>query len=263
MKINLRTLFRLFVGVLGVVSVWTSISLHPVPVVAQATSVVQATPLSQSTPRTAPFQVPPLPYAYDALTPSIDVETMHLHHDKHHQAYVDKLNGAIARHPELASRTAEELLLDLPRIPEDIRTIVYNNAGAHLNHSMFWENMAPGQSGVPSGELAAAINQTFGSFDNFKQQFNEAGVKVFGSGWAWLVMAKNGNLRIMSTPNQDTPIMTGLIPLLGSDVWEHAYYLTYQNRRADYLKAWWRVVNWDRVDQRFRLAKQALSQSHS
>jgi len=257
MKLNLRTLFRLVVGVLGMVSVWTTIALHPVPVVAQSTAP------APSTPRTAPFQVPPLPYAYDALAPAIDVETMHLHHDKHHQAYVNTLNAAISRHPELASRTAEELLSDLPRIPEDIRTIVHNNAGAHLNHSMFWENMAPGQSGVPSGELAAAINQTFGSFDNFKQQFSEAGVKVFGSGWAWLVMAKNGNLQIVSTPNQDTPITTGLIPLLGSDVWEHAYYLTYQNRRADYLRSWWSVVNWNRVQERFTLEKQALSHSHS
>jgi Fe-Mn family superoxide dismutase len=236
--------------VMGAIALWftTTIDTH--------LDIVSATPAPVSIAATATtFQVPPLPYADDALAPYIDAQTMHLHHDKHHQAYVNNLNAAIEKHPEFRNKTVEDLLRDLDRLPDDIRLIVRNNAGGHLNHLMFWKSMAPNRGGVPTGEIAIAINQTFGSFDRFKQQFNEAGTKVFGSGWAWLVLGRNGKLQIMSTPNQDSPLITGNYPLLGNDLWEHAYYLTYQNRRADYLNAWWNVVNWDEVNKRFTAAK--------
>lgn len=216
---------------------------HPLPTITAAAEI-------------APFQVPPLPYAYDALAPYIDARTMHLHHDKHHQTYVEKLNAAIAKYPELSNKNAAELIQKLDRVPEEIRTVVRNNAGGHLNHSLFWESMAPNQAGVPTGTIATAINQSFGSFDNFKQQFNQTGAKLFGSGWVWLVLAKDGNLKIVTSPNQDNPVMEGNYPLLGNDLWEHAYYLTYQNKRAEYLNAWWSVVNWDVVGQRLAQAQQ-------
>jgi Fe-Mn family superoxide dismutase len=206
----------------------------------------------------APFQVPPLTYSYDALAPYIDAETMHLHHDKHHQASVTALNAAIEKYPQLRNQTAQELILKLNQIPDEIRTVIRNNAGSHLNHSLFWQSMAPNQGGVPTGEIATAINQSFGSFDAFKQKFNEAGTKRFGSGWVWLVLDQNrDSLQVMDTPNQDNPLMQGYYPLLGNDVWEHAYYLTYKNRRADYLNAWWSVVNWDNVNQRYMQAKRS------
>jgi superoxide dismutase, Fe-Mn family len=197
------------------------------------------------------FEVPALTYEYNALEPTIDEATMHLHHDKHHQAYVTNLNAAIEKHPELGSKTIEELIKDLSAIPADIQAAVRNNGGGHLNHTMFWESMGPGAGGTPTGALADAITSTFGSFDAFKEQFNDAGVKRFGSGWAWLVKDSTGKLSIVSTANQDNPISDGLTPILGNDVWEHAYYLNYQNRRPDYLKAWWNVVNWDAVAKRF------------
>jgi len=198
-----------------------------------------------------PFTVPDLPYPYDALEPHIDKETMMLHHDKHHAAYVTNLNAAMDKHPELASKSAYELIGDLNAVPEDIRTAVRNNGGGHVNHTMFWSIMGPRAGGDPKGALADAIKNTFGNLDAFKNQFNDAGLKQFGSGWAWLVLTKDGKLQVMSTPNQDNPMSTGSRPVLGNDVWEHAYYLKYQNRRADYLKAWWNVVNWDAVAKRF------------
>jgi Fe-Mn family superoxide dismutase len=197
------------------------------------------------------FEVPPLPYDYNALDPHIDEETMHLHHDKHHAAYVNNLNAAIEKHPELQGKSAEELITDLNAVPEDIRTAVRNNGGGHVNHSMFWQIMGPNGGGQPTGAIADAINAAFGSFDNLKAQFNDAGVKRFGSGWAWLVKDANGNLSVVSTANQDNPMSDGQTPILGNDVWEHAYYLKYQNRRPEYLNAWWNVVNWDEVNRRY------------
>jgi Fe-Mn family superoxide dismutase len=193
------------------------------------------------------YELPPLAYAYEALEPTIDETTMHLHHDKHHQAYVTNLHGAIDKHPELAVKTPEELIADLNAIPEDIRMVVRNNGGGHVNHSAFWVWLTPGGSKAPTGALATAIDQTFGSFDNFKAQFQDAGAKRFGSGWVWLVKDPSGKLSIISTANQDNPLSDGLKPVLGNDVWEHAYYLKYQNRRPEYLAAFWNVVNWDIV----------------
>ncbi len=200
-----------------------------------------------------PHTVPPLPYDYSALEAAIDEQTMHLHHDKHHQAYVDKLNGAIEKHPELEGKSAEELIKDLNAIPEDIRTVVRNNGGGHVNHTMFWEIMGPSGGGEPTGAIGDAITEAFGSFEDFKKQFNEAGVGRFGSGWVWLVKA-GGALKIVSTANQDNPLSDGQYPILGNDVWEHAYYLRYQNQRPKYLEAWWNVVNWDAVNDRFASA---------
>jgi superoxide dismutase, Fe-Mn family len=199
------------------------------------------------------YEVPPLPYDYDALEPTIDEQTMHLHHDKHHQAYVDKANGALEG-TEWDGKPIEEVLKSLDALPEDKRGAVRNNGGGHYNHSLFWEAMGPGKGGAPSGDLASAIDEAFGSFDDFKAKFEAAGAGQFGSGWAWLVL-DGGKLAVTSTPNQDNPVSQGQIPLLGNDVWEHAYYLTYQNRRPDYLKAWWDVVDWDKVAERHSAAK--------
>jgi Fe-Mn family superoxide dismutase len=199
-------------------------------------------------------EVPALPYAYNALEPHIDEQTMHLHHDKHHAAYVTKLNGAIEKHPELGSKSPEDLLRNLSALPEDVRGVIRNNGGGHVNHTMFWQIMGPQKGGNPTGAVADAINKTFGSFDAFKEKFEAAGVNQFGSGWAWLVKTKSGEFKITSTPNQDNPISNGEFPVLGNDVWEHAYYLKYQNRRPDYLKAWWNVVNWDEVNKRLAQA---------
>jgi superoxide dismutase, Fe-Mn family len=195
------------------------------------------------------FEVPPLPYDYSALEPHIDEQTMRIHHDKHHQAYVDNANKALEG-TEWADRPVEEILADLEIISEDKRAAVRNNAGGHANHSLFWEIMGPNGGGEPSGSLGDAITSTFGSFADLKAAVNDAGVKRFGSGWTWLVHDGTG-LNVVSTPNQDSPITNGQTPLLGIDVWEHAYYLKYQNRRPDYLEAWWNVVNWDAVQQRF------------
>src|SRR5947209_6025965 len=196
-----------------------------------------------------PFEVPPLPYDYAALEPHIDEQTMRLHHDKHHQAYVDKANGALEG-TDLADAPAEDVVTKLDSLPEDKRQVVRNNGGGHLNHSLFWESMSPDGGGDPDGDLAGAIGNEFGSLDAFKEQFEQAGVNRFGSGWAWLV-TRDGKLEVTSTPNQDNPLMEGAIPLLGNDVWEHAYYLTYQNRRPEYLKAWWNVVDWGKVAERY------------
>ena len=196
------------------------------------------------------FELPKLPYDYAALEPTIDEATMKLHHDKHHQAYITNLNAAIEKHPELGSKSAEDLIADLNALPEDVRGPIRNNGGGHVNHTMFWEIMKPGGGGEPTGKISEHIKKDFGSFEDFKKQFNEAGVKQFGSGWAWLV-SKGGKLTIISTANQDSPLSQNLFPILGNDVWEHAYYLKYNNRRPDYLAAWWNVVNWDEVNKRF------------
>jgi superoxide dismutase, Fe-Mn family len=199
-----------------------------------------------------PYSVPDLPYAYDALEPTIDDETMHLHHDKHHQAYVTQVNAALEG-TEWAEKPIEEVLQNLDQIPDDKRTAVRNNGGGHYNHSLFWEWMSPSGGGAPDGALADAINSAFGSFDDFKAKFKDAGVKRFGSGWSWLVHDGSG-LAVVSTANQDNPISDGSTPLLGVDVWEHAYYLKYNNRRPDYIDAWWNVVNWARVADLFGTA---------
>ncbi|GHO80816.1 hypothetical protein KSD_85870 [Ktedonobacter sp. SOSP1-85] len=199
------------------------------------------------------FQLPPLPYDYQALEPYIDTQTMQIHHDKHHATYVSNLNAALEGH-EFASLAVEQVLARLNEVPEAKRTAVRNNGGGHANHTLFWETMTPGGSKEPTGALAQAITSTFGSFDAFKAAFNDAGAKRFGSGWAWLVLNKNGQLEVTSTPNQDSPLLDGNVPLLGNDVWEHAYYLKYQNRRPEYLSAWWNVVNWDIVGRRFEQA---------
>jgi superoxide dismutase, Fe-Mn family len=199
------------------------------------------------------FTVPDLPYDYAALEPHIDEQTMRIHHDKHHKAYVDNANAALAGTP-LENASVEDVVADLSQVPEDKRTAVRNNAGGHLNHSLFWESMGPNGGGAPSGDLAAAIDSAFGSFDDFKAQLKDAGVKRFGSGWAWLVW-DGSKLAIVSTANQDNPLSDGQKPLLGVDVWEHAYYLKYQNLRPAYLDAWWNTVNWDKVAERFSAAR--------
>ena len=200
------------------------------------------------------YELPALPYAYNALEPHISRETMELHHDKHHATYVTNLNNALKDHPDLASRSAEDLIKNLNSLPESVRTAVRNNGGGHVNHTFFWEIMKPGGSNQPTGALAAAINQTFGGFDQFKQQLAAAGAGRFGSGWAWLTVS-NGNLEISSTANQDSPLSQGKTPILGVDVWEHAYYVDYRNLRPAYITAWWNVVNWDEVGKRYDAAK--------
>jgi Fe-Mn family superoxide dismutase len=196
------------------------------------------------------FELPPLPYAYDALEKSIDTQTMQLHHDKHHATYVNNLNAALKDHP-FAALSVAEVVARLNEVPEAIRTAVRNNGGGHANHSMFWQIMSPNGGGTPGGNLGSAINSKFGSFDAFKTAFNDAGAKRFGSGWVWLVLDKTGSLQVVSTANQDNPLTDGLFPILGNDVWEHAYYLRYQNRRPEYLAAWWNVVNWAEVEKRY------------
>ncbi len=229
------------VGIMTPPSLWAAEPAKPAPPVAKP-----VTPTA--------FTVPPLAYAYDALEPHIDERTMKIHHDLHHGAYVKNLNAAVEKYPQLKGKTAEALIRDLKSIPEEIRNVVRNNGGGHVNHTMFWEIMGPNAGGEPTGALADAIKASFGSFADFKKQFNEAGMKRFGSGWAWLVRTKMGKLEIISTPNQDNPIMVNDFPIMGNDVWEHAYYLLYQNKRADYLNAWWNVVNWDAVGKRYALA---------
>jgi Fe-Mn family superoxide dismutase len=200
-----------------------------------------------------PFEVPPLPYDYNALEPHIDEQTMRIHHDKHHQAYVDNANKALDG-TSLADASVEDVLRNLSQVPEDKRTAVRNNAGGHANHTLFWSVMGPGGGGQPSGELGSAIDGAFGGFDAFKEKLSQAGITRFGSGWGWLIW--NGSaLEVISTPNQDSPLLDGNTPILGIDVWEHAYYLNYQNRRPDYVAAWWNVVNWDEVARRFASAR--------
>lgn len=218
-------------------------------------TLLMAVPLAtaQDAP-TGPYTLPPLPYPPEALEPHIDAETMRIHHTKHHQAYITNANKLLAAHPELAKLSPEELLRNLDQAPESIRAGLRNNVGGHLNHTQFWLMMSPNGGGEPTGELAAAIDSTFGSFEEFKKQFTDAAMKRFGSGWAWLVM-KDGKLSIISTANQDPPLLEGYTPILGLDVWEHAYYLKYQNRRGDYALAWWNVVNWPHVAELYAKAK--------
>jgi len=199
-------------------------------------------------------ELPNLPYAYDALEPNIDAQTMEIHHSKHHAAYVAKLNGALEKFPDLQGKSVEELIAGISSVPADIRGAVRNHGGGHANHTLFWTVMGPNGGGEPSGDLASAIGSAFGDFATFKRQFSDAAATRFGSGWAWLAL-DGGQLVVESTPNQDSPLMEGRMPILGLDVWEHAYYLKYQNRRPDYISAWWSVVNWDEVARRFEAAK--------
>ncbi|PYX74336.1 MAG: superoxide dismutase [Acidobacteria bacterium] len=200
-------------------------------------------------------ELPPLPYDYAALEPYIDQQTMHLHHDMHHGTYVKNLNAALEKYPNLQSKSPDELLRNLSEIPEDIRTAVRNNGGGHVNHTMFWKIMKPKGGGEPSGKIADVIKKTFGSFKDFQTKFNDAGAKQFGSGWVWLAAKPSGEVQIITTPNQDNPISQGLFPIMGNDVWEHAYYLKYNNRRPEYLQAWWNVVNWEEINKRLEAVK--------
>nr|WP_295622147.1 superoxide dismutase [Chamaesiphon sp. GL140_3_metabinner_50] len=209
-----------------------------------------AAPTTATAVATDVFKLPPLTYDYSALEPHIDAATMKFHHDKHHAAYVKNLNAAVNKYPQLQTKTVEQLLTSLNTLPKDIQTTVRNNGGGHYNHTMYWQIMGPKGGGTPTGEIATAIKTQFGTFDAFKSQFNEAGTKLFGSGWVWLVR-QQGQLKIITTPNQDSPISQGIYPIMGNDVWEHAYYLNYQNRRPDYLAAWWNVINWTEVNNRF------------
>lgn len=200
-------------------------------------------------------ELPPLPYAFNALEPHVDARTMEIHHGKHHATYITNLNKALESAPDLQSKSAEDLIKDLNAVPEAIRMAVRNNGGGHVNHTMFWSSMAPNAGGEPTGALADDLKKAFNDFASFKEKFNSAGLTRFGSGWAWLSLDKSGAVTVHSTANQDNPVMEGLTPLLGCDVWEHAYYLNYQNRRADYLNAWWNVVNWAEVAKRYQAAK--------
>ena len=200
-----------------------------------------------------PHELTPLPYDYAALEPTIDAQTMKLHHDMHHGAYVKNLNAALEKYTNLQSKTVEDLLRDLEAVPAAIRAAVRNNAGGHMNHTMFWKIMKPRGGGDPSGEIAQVIKKTFGNFNDFKTQFNDAGAKQFGSGWVWLAGKPDGSVQIITTPNQDNPISQGLFPILGNDLWEHAYYLKYNNRRPEYLAAWWNVVNWEEINKRLEI----------
>jgi Fe-Mn family superoxide dismutase len=200
------------------------------------------------------FELPPLPYDFSALEPNIDARTMEIHHDRHHGTYVNNLNGAIEKHPELGSNTIEELLSDLSSVPEDIRTVVRNNGGGHYNHSIFWQIMSPDGGGEPSGEIASAISEAFGDFASFKDTLSKAAIGQFGSGWGWLYLS-GGKLTVKGFPNQDNPIMDGGVPIVGVDVWEHAYYLKYQNKRPDYVAAWWNTVSWAAVNERYARSK--------
>ncbi len=202
----------------------------------------------------AKHELPALPYSFDALEPHIDARTMEIHHDRHHATYVNNLNDALSGHASLADKSVEELISNLDQVPESIRTAVRNNGGGHANHTLFWEILSPNGGGTPTGELAKAIDDAFGSFDQFKEAFTDAAIKRFGSGWAWLVV-KDGALAVTSTPNQDSPLMEGAQPILGLDVWEHAYYLKYQNKRPEYVAAFWNVVNWEEVNKRYQQAR--------
>lgn len=226
-----------------------------VSVVAAVSSSATGRAFAETTGAGGPYKVPPLPYAFGALEPNIDAQTMELHHDKHHAAYVKNLNAALKDHSQLASLPLEELLVKLSDVPEAIRMTVRNNGGGHANHSMFWEIMGPPGGAGPDGELKEAIDKDFGGLDKLQQQFNTAGGKVFGSGWVFVTVDKHGKLALVSKPNQDTPLMDGGRVLMGNDVWEHAYYLKYQNKRHEYLKAWWNVVNWKAVGDRYAAAK--------
>jgi Fe-Mn family superoxide dismutase len=241
-NINRRTAIVQMSALAGAAIVANHLRAEGVPAT-QAAAAPAAAP-------TGPFTLPPLPYAYDALEPYFDADTMHLHHDKHHQAYVNNLNAAVAGHPELAGKTVYELVANLAAVPDSIRTAVRNQGGGHANHSFWWPMLGKG-SAAPSGELAKAIDARFGTFSAFQEQLTKAALSVFGSGWAWLITIPDGTLSIETTPNQDSPLTSGQKPVVGVDVWEHAYYLKYQNRRPDYVRAFFQVINWDAVSSRF------------
>jgi superoxide dismutase, Fe-Mn family len=246
---RLGLIFSLAIAILSLTTMACQAQSSPVQ-----TEPTEPASTEPATPAASAIQLPPLPYDFAALEPSIDAETMELHHDKHHATYVNNLNEAFSKHPELNPTELESYIRNLEQVPEDIRKAVQNNGGGHLNHTMFWEIMAPDSGGEPTGTIATAIQSTFGSFDAFKEQFEQAGVKQFGSGWAWLVLTPEKELQIISTANQDSPLMQGLYPILGNDLWEHAYYLSYRNRRAEYLSKWWDVVNWPEVENRYTQA---------
>ena len=220
----------------------------------QAVRILLADNTNDDRRTTVAYELPPLPYDYAALEPFIDEATMKLHHDKHHQTYVTNLNGAVEKHAELGKKSPQELIKDLASIPEDVRKVVQNNGGGHVNHTMFWQIMKPKGGGEPTGEIGEQIKKDFGSFEDFKKTFNETTAKQFGSGWGWLTF-EGGKLKISTTANQDNPLSQGHYPILGNDVWEHAYYLKYQNKRPDYLAAWWNTVNWEEINKRFVTAK--------
>jgi Fe-Mn family superoxide dismutase len=236
---------RSFLAFVGITTGVTALGMFPRDGFAQSGATIPE----------EPFKLPALPYDYDALEPYIDQETMRFHHDKHHAGYTRNLNLAVRQIPDFKNQTAEELLQNLEGLPKEVQNTVRNNGGGYVNHKMFWEIMSPKGGGKPQGELAKAINQKFGSFEEFQAQFNQAGSQRFGSGWAWLVLDKDGELMVMSTGNQDSPIMMGFAPIMGNDVWEHAYYLKYRNKRGEYLKQWWNVVNWKEVNRRYLQAK--------
>lgn len=260
MKHLLRHLTTFLVGV---VLTTIAVACQPTQTVHSQTPTTapnsSATPISVAYPNrglsASPAQLPPLPYAAGSLSRAIDARTMQIHHDRHHQSYVDNLNKALNDQPNLRNLSVEAMLRDLNQVPEAIRQTVRNNGGGHLNHTIFWQLMSPKGGGQPTGTIAQEINQTFGSFENFRKQFNQAGANRFGSGWVWLVRNPQGQLQIVSTANQDNPIMEGSYPIMGNDVWEHAYYLRYQNRRADYLNNWWNVVNWTEVNRRAQASR--------
>jgi Fe-Mn family superoxide dismutase len=227
--------------------------LHSVGASAAALALAPLT-LRADDEKKAGFTLPKLPYEFDALEPTIDAKTMEIHHDRHHKAYVDNLNKALAGNNELLSKPIDEILRDLNTVPENVRQAVINNGGGHSNHSMFWEIMGPKGGGKPSGDLATALDEAFGTFDKFQAALSTAAITRFGSGWGWLVL-EGGKLKVLSTGNQDSPLSKGQLPVLGIDVWEHAYYLKYQNKRPDYVKAWWNVVNWENVNERYNKAK--------
>lgn len=237
---------------LGMAFLLLLISCQAPPQVTPSPPVAVTIPEAEQT--QTPAQLPPLPYDYAALEPHIDARTMKLHHDEHHAAYVNNLNEALQKSPDLQNQSVEALLQDLNSVPEEIRTTVRNNGGGHINHSMFWQIMSPDGGGQPTGALAEEINNTFGSFEQFRERFNQAGQDHFGSGWVWLVRNPQDELQLLTTLNQDSPIMEGNYPLMGNDLWEHAYYLNYQNRRAEYLESWWNVVNWDEINRRSQLS---------
>lgn len=246
------TLIILFFS--GGQSIQPAQSLELIPTPTAISSLPVASPDSEL--NAYPAELPPLPYAYNALEQAIDAQTMELHHDRHHASYVKNLNEALEQTPDLQNQSVEALLRDLDSVPENIRTKVQNNGGGHLNHTIFWQIMSPDGGGEPTGEIAQEINETFGGFPEFQEQFKQAGGDRFGSGWVWLVRNPQGQLQITSTANQDNPITEGLYPIMGNDVWEHAYYLRYQNRRTDYLSSWWDVVNWDEVNRRAQASLQ-------
>lgn len=219
---------------------------------ALAIALIPISSVRASEPAGGPFKLPDLPYSYDALEPYIDTQTMMVHHDKHHAAYVEKLNEAVNKYPELKDKSLEYLLSNLDKLPNDVKEAIRNNGGGHYNHSLFWTIMGKDKGGEPKGKLKEDIVKNFGSFDSFKKEFKTAALNRFGSGWAWLIKDRDGKLKVISTPNQDSPIMVGTTPIMGLDVWEHAYYLKYQNKRGDYIDNWWKVVNWDEVEKRYK-----------